>query len=398
VSDAPSLNLRTLAAVNEVDAAVWDACACPAGEPVNPFPTHAFLHALEASGSAVRERGWQPCHLVLETDAGEVLGAVPNYVKGHSRGEYVFDHAWADAFHRAGGAYYPKLLSAIPFTPATGPRLLARGDPETRAATRETLAAGLIQACRELDLSGTHVLFPSEAEWDTLGRAGFLRRLDQQFHWYDAGYATFDDFLGELSSKKRKNLKRERRQALEEGITIEWVTGDDLTEAHWDAFHEFYVDTGSRKWGTPYLTREFFSRIGEVMPERVLLILAKRAGRWIAGALNFIGDDALYGRHWGCIEDHRCLHFEVCYYQAIDFAIARGLSRVEAGAQGGHKVARGYLPVPTYSAHWLAHDGLRDAVAEYLERERAWVREDMEMIDGHVPFRSEIDIDAVRRR
>jgi predicted N-acyltransferase len=401
VPDRDSLVVRTIGGIGEVSAEAWNACARPEGEPFNPFLDHAFLHALEASGSAVAERGWQPLHLLLEDPDGRVLAAMPLYLKGHSRGEYVFDQGWAEAFHRAGGEYYPKLLSAVPFTPATGPRLLAGGPAEDRDALRDLLVSGALRVADELEVSSLHLNFVSRPEWDRLGELGLLQRIDQQFHWHNHGYRSFDDFLAELASKKRKNLRRERREALADGVEIEWVTGSDLREHHWDAFHEFYLDTGARKWGTPYLTREFFSRIGEAMPERTLLILCRRAGRYIAGALNFIGDEALYGRNWGCIEDHRFLHFEACYYQAVDFAIERGLARVEAGAQGGHKVARGYVPSATHSAHWIAHPGLRAAVAEYLEQERAWVREDMAAVATMTPFRQagrpEVDPDLIRR-
>jgi predicted N-acyltransferase len=397
VSDRESLIVRTVGAIEELDADAWNACAHPDGEAYNPFLDHAFLLALEVSGSATAARGWQPLHLALEDGSGQLLGAMPAYLKSHSQGEYIFDQAWADAFHRAGGEYYPKLLSAVPFTPATGPRLLAAGDPETRRLTRDLLAQAGVEVAEKLDVSSLHLNFLTEQEWTRLGELGLLQRIDQQFHWHNAAYGDFEDFLGELNSKKRKDLRRERRDALAGGIEIEWVTGSDLRERHWDAFYEFYIDTGNRKWGQPYLTREFFSLIGETMADQTLLILCRRDGRYIAGALNFIGSDTLFGRNWGCIEDHRFLHFETCYYQAIDFAIDRGLKRVEAGAQGGHKVARGYLPCPTYSAHWIAHPGLRAAISEYLEREREWVRRDIESIEAHAPFRREVDMDAIRR-
>jgi predicted N-acyltransferase len=396
VSDRDEWTIRTVESIGEVEADAWDACAVPPGRPRNPFLTHAFLHALEASGSAVPDRGWQPFHLLLEDPEGRLAGAVPLYVKGHSRGEYIFDYAWADAFHRAGGRYYPKLLSAVPFTPVTGPRLLVADHAEPREAIEARLVEGALEVARRTRVSSLHLNFLPADQWERLGGAGLLQRTDQQFHWTNAGYGSFDDFLASLSSKKRKNLKRERKQALEDDVTVEWVTGDALTEAHWDAFYRFYLDTSSRKWGDPYLTREFFSRIGETLADEVLLILARRGGRWIAGALNLIGSDALYGRNWGCIEEHRFLHFEVCYYQAIDFAITRGLDRVEAGAQGTHKVARGYLPVRTHSAHWIAHPGLREAVADYLDQERGWVAEDMAAIGAHSPFRVVADPEAVR--
>jgi uncharacterized protein len=374
---------RTLNAIDEIDAAVWDGCANPPDLPRNPFLSHAFLRALEVSGSATAKTGWRPFHLILE-DGGAVLGVVPMYLKGHSQGEYVFDHAWADAWHRAGGHYYPKLQVSVPFTPATGRRLLARdADPEIERALLDACALVAEQA----GVSSLHITFLPEAQWRLAADCDYLQRVDQQFHWCNQGYTSFDGFLADLASKKRKNLKRERRDALADGIEIEWVTGSDLRESHWDAFYQFYLDTGSRKWGSPYLTRRFFSEIGGSMADEVLLILCRRAGRYIAGALNFIGGDTLFGRNWGCIEDHPFLHFEACYYQAIDFAIAHGLERVEAGAQGSHKIARGYRPMPTYSAHWIGDPGFREAVAAYLKREREHVRGEMAWLAEHMPFR-----------
>ncbi len=382
---------RILHGIDEIEPEVWDRCANPAGEPFNPFLAHSFLHALEASGSATAHTGWQPFHLVLN-EGERLLGVVPMYAKGHSQGEYVFDHAWANAWHRAGGSYYPKLQGSVPFTPATGRRLLsASGHPE--------IEQGLLGACAQVaeqaGVSSLHFTFMPERQWLLAGELGFLRRIDQQYHWHNAGYDNFEAFLAELTSKKRKNLRRERRDALAHDISVEWVTGTDLTEAHWDAFYRFYVDTGSRKWGAPYLTRKFFSLVGESMAAHTLLVMCKRAGRYIAGALNFIGGDALYGRNWGCIEDHRFLHFEACYYQAIEFAIAHGLARVEAGAQGPHKVARGYLPQTTYSAHWIRDQGLRAAVARFLNQERHQVRQDMAWIERHGPFKSGIAVEAI---
>ena len=392
---------RILHGIHEIDSADWDRCANPAGATFNPFLSHAFFSALESSGSATERTGWQPFHLALEevADTGDgppqvkLLGTVPMYVKGHSQGEYVFDHAWADAWHRAGHSYYPKLQASVPFTPATGRRLLAAdGDPETERG----LLAACAQICQQVELSSLHITFMDHDQWQLAGEAGYLQRMDQQFHWHNAGYRTFDDFLAELSAKKRKNLKRERRAALENGVSIEWVTGGDLTEAHWDAFYRFYLDTGSRKWGSPYLTRSFFSEIGRSLADHVLLILCRRNGQYIAGALNFIGGDTLYGRNWGCLEYHPFLHFETCYYQAIDFAIERGLKRVEAGAQGSHKVARGYLPEATYSAHWISDPGFRDAVARYLKDERRHVAADIDYVEQHTPFREGVDLKAIR--
>ncbi len=378
--------VRLNSAMSDIPASVWDGLACAPGQPHNPFVSHAFLLALEQSGSVGEGTGWHPAHVTLE-EGGSTIAAAPAYVKSHSYGEYVFDHGWAQAFERAGGSYYPKLQVAVPFTPATGPRLLTGGDSSRLAP----LSQALKSVCARLDLSSIHVTFQTADEAAALARNGYLQRNDQQFHWTNEGYATFDDFLARLSSIKRKNLKRERREALSAGIEVEHVTGAGLTEAHWDAFFRFYMDTGSRKWGSPYLTREFFSRVGSTMADRIVLIMARREGRYIAGALNFIGSDTLYGRNWGAVEHHPFLHFELCYYQAIDFAIARGLKVVEAGAQGEHKLARGYLPVKTCSSHWIMHDGLRTAVARYLEEERARVSEDIEFLRDHGPFRKTTD-------
>lgn len=356
------------------------------GGEYHPFLSHAFLSALEESGSATAQTGWLGHHLILEDASGTLLGAMPCYLKNHSRGEYVFDGGWADAFERAGGRYYPKLQCSVPFTPATGPRLLvARGQDES--TIRGLLAGGLRQVTRQLEVSSAHVTFLSENELPDFEDAGFLHRTDQQFHFINDGYADHDAFLDTLASRKRKGLKKERRAALENGITVDWLTGKDLTEDIWDQFFAFYMDTGSRKWGRPYLTRQFYSLIGERMPDDILLVMAKRDGRYIAGAINFIGSEALYGRHWGCIEDHPFLHFEVCYHQAIDFALSRGLKRVEAGAQGEHKLARGYLPVTTHSAHYIAHPGLRRAIDDYLERERLEVERMGGYLAEHSPFR-----------
>ncbi|WP_337184374.1 GNAT family N-acetyltransferase [Shinella sp.] len=357
-----------------------------AREPYNPFVSHAFLSSLEESGCAVAETGWLGQHLLLEGEDGALRGALPVYLKSHSQGEYVFDHGWADAFERAGGRYYPKLQAAIPFTPATGPRLLHRtGEPvvETQAA----LAEGLKELTRRHGASSAHATFVPEAEMPVFEAAGYLHRTDQQFHFINAGYGAYEDFLETLASRKRKALKKERRAALEHGIEIDWLTGNDLTENIWDQFFAFYMDTGSRKWGRPYLNRRFYSLIGERMADDILLVMARREGRYIAGAINFIGGDTLFGRHWGCIEDHPFLHFEVCYHQAIDFAIEKRLTRVEAGAQGEHKLARGYLPVTTHSAHYIAHAGLRRAVADYLERERQDVEMMGDYLAEHGPFR-----------
>ncbi len=355
----------------------------------NPFLSHDFLESLEASGCVGNATGWLPRHMLLQDDTGAVLGAVPAYLKSHSQGEYVFDHGWADAFYRAGGEYYPKLQISVPFTPATGRRFLT-GPGINRQSGIQALAAGLVQVCQRTGASSVHATFLTRPEWDFLGDLGYLRRTDQQFHWENQGYESFDAFLSDLASRKRKAIRKERREALSaDGIEVEWVTGSDLTEAHWDAFYEFYMDTGGRKWGRPYLNRTFFSLINERLAERTLLVLAKRHGRYIAGALNFIGSDTLFGRHWGCTEHHPFLHFELCYYQAIDFAIERGLKRVEAGAQGAHKLARGYLPTTTYSAHWIAHEGLHEAVADFLEHERVAVERENEALAEHAPFKKD---------
>ncbi|MEM6707929.1 MAG: GNAT family N-acetyltransferase, partial [Pseudomonadota bacterium] len=396
MTDAASWRARILNSVHDMPADGWNALANPEARAHHPFVRHEFLAALEDSGSVGRDAGWQPFHLAIEPDKDDTespLGVVPLYLKSHSQGEYVFDYGWADALHRAGGSYYPKLQCSIPFTPATGPRLLVGDpDPQREAAVLDALR----QVADEVGVSSLHITFMDKDLWQRAGAHGYLQRMDQQFHWHNADYGCFDDFLGELASKKRKNLRRERRDATANAIDIEWVTGSDLTEAHWDAFYRFYLDTGSRKWGSPYLNREFFSRISESMAEDILLILCKRDGRYVAGALNFIGGDTLYGRNWGCTEHHPFLHFETCYYQAIDFAIERGLKRVEAGAQGSHKVARGYLPEATYSAHWIGDARFRAAVEAYLEREREHVSDDIAYVEEHTPFRAGVDLDQLR--
>ncbi len=401
------LQVRVAGALSEVTAREWDACAGNAaaefprksddilhssvqstdsGLVANPFVSHAFLSALEQSQSATARTGWAPQHLLVETAQGELLGAAPCYLKSHSRGEYVFDQGWADAYERAGGSYYPKLQVSVPFTPATGPRLLVKPGPHA-LRTKQALAAGLVALCERRQASSVHVTFLPKPDWDLLGDKGFLKRTDQQFHWQNAGYASFDDFLAALASRKRKAIRRERSQAMEAGISIHPLTGSDLTEAAWDAFFGFYMDTGSRKWGRPYLTRAFFSSIGKTMADRVLLVMAKRNGRFIAGAINFIGADTLYGRHWGAVEHHPFLHFELCYYQAIDYAIAHKLAVVEAGAQGEHKLARGYVPVTTYSSHFIADPALRRAIADYLKNERAYVDAAGRELEALAPFR-----------
>ncbi len=363
--------------------AAWDACAAPSGD---PFVSYVFLDACEASGSAVPSEGWAARHLSLHDEDGVVIGVMPLYLKGHSQGEYVFDHSWADAYQRAGGRYYPKLLGAVPFTPATGPRFL--NAPGTDAATvREALLQGALTLTERLGVSSLHVNFPLEAEWRAMTEAGLLPRRDIQFIWRNDDYQSFDDFLGALSSNRRKTIRRERREA-QAGLDIRILTGAKITQAHWDAFFAFYMDTGDRKWGRPYLTRDFFARVGAAMADRIALVMAFEDDTPVAGALNFIGREALYGRQWGTLVDRPFLHFELCYYQAIEFAIARGLSRVEAGAQGDHKIARGYLPSPVYSAHFIADPALRDPVARYLEQERPAVEAEMHAMTAELsPYR-----------
>ena len=377
--------VRVLSSMAEVDAAAWDALANPDPATYDPFTTHAFLLALEASGSIQPDTGWLPQHLILEGQDGKPIAAMPNYLKGHSMGEFVFDHGWADAYARAGVEYYPKMLAAVPVTPVPGKRFLTgTGDA---AALQSTLTKAAIELTRRHKSSSLHITFLDDAQFDRAGKDGLLQRLGHQYHFTNAGYGTFDDFLGTLVSRKRKNLKRERRDALANGIAIEWLTGGDITEAHWDAFYDFYQDTGGRKWGAPYLNREFFSLLGQTQAKDCLLILAKRNGRYIAGALNMIGGEALYGRYWGCIEQHPFLHFEVCYYQAIDFAIARKLKRVEAGAGGEHKLVRGYEPMTTHSAHWIADPRFRKAIADFLVQERRHVEREGEAMSEMGPFR-----------
>lgn len=380
------LRLRVLPGLSAISSAAWDACAAGDEARPEPFVSHAFLSALEEAGCATPRTGWMPQHLVLEDETGQALAVAPTYLKSHSRGEYVFDHGWADAFHQAGGNYYPKVQVAVPFTPVTGRRFLTRAGMNP-AACHAAMARGLADLVELRGASSAHVTFSTQEEWSRLGEAGFLLRTDRQFHWVNAGYGCHDDFLETLASRKRKALKKERREALSAGISIEWLSGDALTEEAWEAFFHFYLDTGARKWGSPYLNRAFFTRIWEQMADQVLLVMARREGRYVAGALNFIGNQTLYGRYWGCIEMHPGLHFEVCYHQAMDFAIAHGLKTVEAGAQGEHKLARGYLPVTTYSAHHISHPGLRHAVAEYLTHERAYMEEDVALLTRLGPFR-----------
>jgi uncharacterized protein len=380
----PQIDIELHSGMAEIPAAEWDHVAAPeqvTGRPLDPFTTHRFLAALETSGSTGKGTGWQARPLVLR-EAGQLVAATPLYVKTHSQGEYIFDHGWAEAFGRAGGRYYPKLQIAVPFTPATGRRFLGAPDH------RETLLRAAIGIAGQNRLSSLHATFCTAEEAGTLaGVEGTLHRVTQQFHWENRGYAGFDDFLNDLASRKRKMIRKERDTARAHGLTIRSLTGDEIEPRHWDAFWVFYQDTGSRKWGSPYLTRKAFDLFHATMREDMLLVLAFDGNRPVAGALNFIGRSTLYGRYWGCVEDYPCLHFELCYYQAIDWAITHGLHRVEAGAQGEHKLARGYLPVETHSLHWIADPGFRDAVARYLEAERRAVGEEIEVLTAYGPFR-----------
>ena len=384
----PPIEIEVLTSLADISAEDWDACACPeaadGGPPDDPFTTHRFLRALETSRSVGTGTGWQPRHLVARCE-GQVIATAPMYAKGHSQGEYIFDHNWAHAYERAGGRYYPKLQIAVPFTPATGRRFLVR--PGWEATGRAALVQGAVQLASDNHLSSVHVTFCTKDEAQAGERIGMMARASQQFHWENRGYADFDGFLADLSSRKRKNIRKERATAQGFGGDIVQLTGDDLTPAHWDAFWVFYQDTGARKWGTPYLTRAFFDVAQEALRDDMLLVLAVDGDRPVAGALNFIGRHTLYGRYWGCIEDHPCLHFELCYYQAIDAAIARGLERVEAGAQGEHKLARGYLPVQTHSLHWVRDAGFAEAIAAYLQAERDAVDQDIEVLTSYGPFK-----------
>ncbi|WP_116598193.1 GNAT family N-acetyltransferase [Primorskyibacter marinus] len=382
-----TIEINVVESLAQIGEDAWDACACPEardGRPRDPFTTYRFLKALEDSGSVGPRTGWEPRYLAANID-GTVIATAPLYVKSHSQGEYIFDHNWAHAYERAGGHYYPKLQIAVPFTPATGRRLLIR--PGHAEAGMAALVQGAVQLAADNDLSSLHITFCTEKEAEAGQQMGLMSRTSQQFHWLNADYADFDSFLASLSSRKRKAIRKERKQAQGFGGEIRTLTGDDIQPHHWDAFWTFYQDTGARKWGTPYLTREFFEIAHATMRDDMALILASRDGEDIAGALNFIGRDTLYGRYWGCTEHHPCLHFELCYYRAIDLAIALGLSRVEAGAQGEHKLARGYLPVETHSLHWVGDRGFADAIARYLDAERAAVNEDIEILTSYGPFR-----------
>lgn len=386
-----SIEISILTSLREIDAAEWDACAAPEasdGErPNDPFTTHRFLSALEDSRSVGTGTGWQPQYLMARAD-GQLIATAPLYAKGHSQGEYIFDHNWAQAYERAGGRYYPKLQMAVPFTPATGRRFLVK--PGFEEAGMAALTQGAVQIADQNNLSSLHITFCTEAERTAGHDMGLLERTSQQYHWLNQGYANFDDFLTALAARKRKAIRKERAQAQGFGGRIIALTGDQIQPEHWDAFWVFYQDTGARKWGTPYLTRAFFNAAQETLRDDILLVLAERDGQYVAGALNMIGRETLYGRYWGCTEHHACLHFELCYYQAIEFAINNGLQWIEAGAQGDHKLARGYMPVPTHSLHWIRDPGLRDAIANYLEAEAAAVSEDIEILTSYGPFKKTI--------
>jgi predicted N-acyltransferase len=383
------ISVKVVSKIIEVDSEQWDACAGTNAPNSNPSVSHAFLRALEESHSVRPESGWQPQHLIVEDANGEVAGAVPMYLKSHSMGEYVFDYGWANAYERAGGKYYPKLQVSIPFTPVTGPRLLVRpglGDDSMRTA----LITGMIEWTNRNEISSLHVTFPTSGEAEYLKNADFLIRHNHQYHWYNQGYETFDDFLSSLNSRKRKMIRRERRKVAEAGVTMQCLSGSDLTSEAWDAFYQFYTDTYDRKWGYPYLTREFFELISDTMSNNVMLVLASRGDIPIAGALNLKGGDTLFGRNWGCVADYKFLHFETCYYSAIEYAINHGLSRVEAGTQGPHKLQRGYVPVQTRSAHWIPDPGFRSAVARFLEEERREAAREMNYLEDETPYRQDV--------
>ncbi len=384
----PVIEIDVLDGLSGIGSGYWDACACPEtqpeGRPIDPFTTWRFLAALEASGSVGPGTGWQPRHLVARMN-DRVIAVTPLYAKGHSQGEYIFDYNWANAYTQVGGSYYPKLQVAVPFTPATGRRLLAR--PGFEETGRAALLQGAVRLTTANRLSSLHVTFCTETEAQVARELGFMHRISEQFRWENRGYADFDAFLAELSSRKRKNIRKERAAALAFGGRIHELTGDMIEPCHWDAFWRFYQDTGARKWGTPYLTRAFFDEAQAGLRNDILLLMAEREGVYVAGALNFIGRRTLFGRYWGCIEDHPFLHFELCYYRAIDYAIRNGLSNVEAGAQGPHKLARGYLPIACHSLHWFAEPRMRAAVHSYLEEERRAVGDEIEILAEYGPFR-----------
>ncbi|MDU9003060.1 GNAT family N-acetyltransferase [Sedimentitalea todarodis] len=386
--DQAQIEIQVIGSLSQIAPEEWDSCAGPeaadGGRPIDPFTTHRFLSVLEDSGSVGRGTGWQPQYLTAYLD-GMLIGCAPLYAKSHSQGEYIFDHNWAHGYERAGGDYYPKLQIAVPHTPATGRRFLVR--PGYEEIGQSALVQGAVQLTADNRLSSLHVTFCTEQEAAAGEKMGLMSRASQQFHWLNHDYADFGDFLASLSSRKRKNIRKERAQANDFGGSVHVLTGDEIESEHWDAFWVFYQDTGARKWGTPYLTRRFFDLAQDQLRDDLALVLAKRDDRWIAGALNVIGRDTLFGRYWGCIEHHPCLHFELCYYRAIDIAIARGMKRVEAGAQGEHKLARGYLPTQTHSLHWVADPGFAEAIANYLRAEREAVEEEIEVLTEYGPFR-----------
>ena len=375
--------LSIISRLGEIAAPAWDACAGTA----NPFVSHAFLNCLEESGSATAKAGWLPQHLLVKDATGSLIACAPLYLKSHSYGEYVFDQGWADAYQRAGGRYYPKLQGCVPFSPVPGPRLLIREDAP--AGTREVLIQGLLAVAKEHKVSSLHITFPTESEWDALGTAGFLQRTGVQFHWENQGYGSFEDFLDTLASRKRKQIRKERREAGNSGLAIRTLSGTEITPHHWNAFYQFYLSTVDRKWGSAYLTRRFFQLLGDRLGDRVVLVVAERDGEPVAGALNLRGADTLYGRNWGASEDYKFLHFEACYYRAIDFAITHGLKRVEAGAQGTHKIQRGYLPQRTFSAHWIRDRSFSDAVERFLAQERRAIEDEIASLAELSPFKQE---------
>ncbi|MDG1995863.1 MAG: GNAT family N-acetyltransferase [Emcibacteraceae bacterium] len=371
---------RVIDNINDVSAYDWDHCA---SESKNPFCSHGFLSALEESGSVNAQTGWHPQHIILEDDKNTV-GVMPLYLKNHSQGEYVFDHGWANAYEQAGGHYYPKLQCSIPFSPVTGQRLLTTGHEN-----KKLLLEASINHAKQLSISSLHFTFIENDDFEVLSSQGLLHRQDQQFHWINNGYRSFNDFLETLSSRKRKNINKERNTALENGLKIEWIKAEDINEHHWDHYYEFYVNTANRKWGRPYLNRDFFSLLSKKIPKNLLLIMTKRDDQYIAGALNLIGENTLFGRYWGATEYHKCLHFELCYYQAIEFAIKHKLSKVEAGAQGDHKIARGYIPMATNSMHWIENPSFEDAIKKFLDQERKAVEREIDYLKELTPFKKD---------
>ena len=375
------VSIKVLDKISDIPSEDWDACAGQS----NPFVSHTFLYALEESGSVTSKTGWLPQHLLVHDEDEQIVACMPMYLKNHSYGEYIFDWGWAEAYNRAGGSYYPKLQAAIPFTPATGPRMLVKDGSSDRYY--QVLMSGMIQLAEKHKVSSLHITFPPKGQWDRLGASGFIKRTSKQFHWENRGYTDFDDFLSELTSRKRKAIKKERRQVQEQGIQLERLTGEKLTEDYWDVFYQYYLNTIDRKWGQSYLTREFFSILGDTMSDLAMLVIAQHNGKRVAGALNLIGSDTIFGRNWGCSEDFKFLHFEACYYQAIDFAIEHKLRWVEAGAQGPHKIQRGYLPREVYSAHWIADPKFREAVEQFIDQERREINYEIDGLMEYSPYR-----------